>query len=66
MFVALDIQHATGMRRIVLSSVACLALQNVFHIISKTARLKKLFNIQGVFRILSDIFLSSKEVSEIS
>jgi hypothetical protein len=37
-FVALVIQHAQRMRPAVLSSVACLVLQIVFHIISQKAR----------------------------
>jgi hypothetical protein len=40
-FVTLGIEHAKRMRRIVLSSVACPALQYFFHIISKTARYSK-------------------------
>jgi len=38
MFVALGMQHVARMRRIVLSSVACLALPYFSHIISQTAR----------------------------
>ena len=38
MSVVFGIQHAMRMRRAVLPSVACLAVLDFFHIISKTAR----------------------------
>jgi hypothetical protein len=40
-FVALVIQHAMRMRRIMLSSVACPAIQYFFHITSQTVRISK-------------------------
>ena len=51
-FVALVIRHAKGMRRIILSSVACPGVPNFFHIVSKTARFsegKISMNIKCVF-----------------
>jgi len=61
--VALDIQGANRKRRVILSSVACLAVKCFFHIISYTARFsRKLFFFNGMCVLnfctnLSEIFL---------
>jgi len=72
-FVALGIQHAKGMRRILLSSVAYTAVQHFFHIISQAARFsgKKLLNTKCVLwcsvQLLSGTFLILKKIlSELS
>jgi hypothetical protein len=62
-FVALGIQHAMRMGRIILSSVACLALQYFSTLSHKSYDLrgKKLLNVKCVFsfsvQLLSEIFL---------
>jgi len=68
--VALVIQHAMRMHRIILSTVACLGLPYFRkYLINKTIFGKKLLKIQCVFRFsllrLSDTFLFYEEFSEI-
>jgi len=58
-FVALGNQHAMRMRRIILSSVACPALQYFYNYFIKSKIFeKKLFNINVCFDFLYKLFLS--------
>ena len=63
MFVTLFTQHAVHMRRIVLLSVICLSVSNIFfHVILQTARFwkkKKLLNIKFEFCLSSQILSES-------